>query len=120
MNSNAIRTLLARRAFASINPVRGKKIQWPVSGMTPAVEYNGRVYRKTYVCWAELPIFFFVDWKEVLRRDYIFRYWLYGAILTFPIIAKIHFLVNSKENKAFWDAKRKADIEAEHKQEWDL
>ncbi|XP_074605647.1 uncharacterized protein LOC141858713 [Brevipalpus obovatus] len=123
MNSSAVKTLLIRRALGNsvcYNSVRGKKIQWPVSGATPAVEWNGKVYRKLYYCWTETPIFFHLNWKEVWQRQYFFRFWVYGACLTFPIVCYIHSLVNSKENKAFWDAKRKADLEALHKHEWDL
>lgn len=86
---------------------------------TPQVVWKGKVYKKMIsfynkTSWIEY------DWIKLAKRNWYFRYAGISLIFAaFPLQVYFHRLVNSPENKAYWVAKRKAEAEKEHKQEWD-
>ena len=87
---------------------------------TPQVVWKGKVYKKMIFGYNKFGWVDF-DWARLAKSNWYIRYFGFSLLCVgLPMQIYFHRLVNSPENKAYWAAKRKADAEKEHKQEWDV
>lgn len=117
MRTASLRNLAAKSP--NVVPVRGAKIVGP-STVTPAYEWNGKVYRKQLVNHTNTAALFNVNERALFKKDLSYRYTVYGLIPTFFLFYWLNSHINGPANKAFWKEKVKQDWINMHKEDWDI
>ncbi|CAG7827703.1 unnamed protein product [Allacma fusca] len=70
-----------------------------------------RVMKFPYTTTAQIGLF---PYRFYWKNQWLTRYWIYGIIITFPIINAIDKLSNTPENKKKWKEIRAKQFEGHH------
>jgi len=78
-------------------------------GLFPTTD---RTMKYPYTLTAQIKQF---PYKWMFKNQWIFRYWIYGCVVSLPVFWKISKMANSPENKKKWaDSRAKEAAEAAH------